>query len=222
MQFAYQFPDTSSGSVLVASGGLGAEVSIVLRAATLPGAELSCRCSRSAGRAAPARRSAAARRARAAPRRRHREIARGFASLADPEAPRGLPPHGRARSSTRRPARRAPATASTSPSGADADRLGRARPRSSRSRTAAGPHEAMPGSRLDVFEDAGHFPHLDRPLPLPGADQVRQGDEAGTPGQTKEIRDLAGRTPRPGRPDGRGGAPGAQRNAFMRRARAPK
>ena len=25
-------------------------------------------------------------------------------------------------------------------------------------------HEAMPGSRLEIFDDAGHFPHLDDPL----------------------------------------------------------
>jgi hypothetical protein len=24
----------------------------------------------------------------------------------------------------------------------------------------------MPGSRFTVFDDAGHFPHLDRPLPF--------------------------------------------------------
>ena len=39
MQFAYQFPDRLERLVLVDSGGLGEEVSLVLRAATLPGAE---------------------------------------------------------------------------------------------------------------------------------------------------------------------------------------
>src|SRR3954470_11305002 len=39
MQFAYQFPDRVQRLALVDSGGLGAEVSLVLRAATLPGAE---------------------------------------------------------------------------------------------------------------------------------------------------------------------------------------
>jgi pimeloyl-ACP methyl ester carboxylesterase len=39
MQFAYQFPERVERLVLVDSGGLGAEVSLVLRAATLPGAE---------------------------------------------------------------------------------------------------------------------------------------------------------------------------------------
>jgi pimeloyl-ACP methyl ester carboxylesterase len=40
MQFAYQFPDATERLVLVASGGLGPEVSPVLRAAALPGADL--------------------------------------------------------------------------------------------------------------------------------------------------------------------------------------
>ena len=39
MQFAYQFPDRMERLVLVDSGGLGEEVSLALRAATLPGAE---------------------------------------------------------------------------------------------------------------------------------------------------------------------------------------
>jgi pimeloyl-ACP methyl ester carboxylesterase len=40
MQFAYQFPERLDRLVLVDSGGLGSEVSLVLRAATLPGAEV--------------------------------------------------------------------------------------------------------------------------------------------------------------------------------------
>ncbi|MBA2725280.1 MAG: alpha/beta fold hydrolase, partial [Actinobacteria bacterium] len=39
MQFAYQFPERCSRLVLVSSGGLGPEVTPLLRAATLPGAE---------------------------------------------------------------------------------------------------------------------------------------------------------------------------------------
>ena len=42
---------------------------------------------------------------------------------------------------------------------ADADRLGRATTRSSRSSTAPAAHEAMPGSRFVVFPGAGHMPH---------------------------------------------------------------
>ena len=40
LQFAYQFPEYCERLVLVSSGGLGREVSPVLRAATLPGSEL--------------------------------------------------------------------------------------------------------------------------------------------------------------------------------------
>jgi pimeloyl-ACP methyl ester carboxylesterase len=40
MQFTYQFPQRVSGLVLVASGGLGREASVFLRAASLPGAEV--------------------------------------------------------------------------------------------------------------------------------------------------------------------------------------
>jgi pimeloyl-ACP methyl ester carboxylesterase len=39
MQFAYQFPERMERLVLVDSGGLGREVNVALRAATLPGAE---------------------------------------------------------------------------------------------------------------------------------------------------------------------------------------
>ncbi len=39
MQFSYQFPERLDRLVLVDSGGLGSEVSLALRAATLPGAE---------------------------------------------------------------------------------------------------------------------------------------------------------------------------------------
>lgn len=40
MQFAYQHPDYVQRLVLIASGGLGPDVGLLLRAATLPGAEL--------------------------------------------------------------------------------------------------------------------------------------------------------------------------------------
>ena len=39
MQLAYQFPERVERLALVSSGGLGREVGLVLRAATLPGAE---------------------------------------------------------------------------------------------------------------------------------------------------------------------------------------
>ena len=40
MQLSYQFPELAERLVLVSSGGLGSEVSLILRAAALPGSEL--------------------------------------------------------------------------------------------------------------------------------------------------------------------------------------
>lgn len=40
MQFAYQFPERMERMVLVSAGGLGRDVNLALRAATLPGSEL--------------------------------------------------------------------------------------------------------------------------------------------------------------------------------------
>jgi len=54
MQFAYQFPEITERLVLVSSGGLGPEVSPVLRAAALPGAGLFIAATATAGRSAGA------------------------------------------------------------------------------------------------------------------------------------------------------------------------
>jgi len=59
MQFAYQFPERIERLVLVSSGGLGRQVSPVLRAVALPGAELGCRCSSPSRSSPPAPPSAA-------------------------------------------------------------------------------------------------------------------------------------------------------------------
>jgi hypothetical protein len=51
-------------------------------------------------------------------------------------------------------------------------------------------HEGMPGSRLEVFEGSGHFPHLDRPLRFA---RLLSGFVAGTDGarlDTKMMREL--------------------------------
>jgi pimeloyl-ACP methyl ester carboxylesterase len=52
MQFAYQFPEITERLVLVSSGGLGPEVSPVLRAAALPGASLFIAATAGPGRTA--------------------------------------------------------------------------------------------------------------------------------------------------------------------------
>ena len=43
MQFGYLFPERVKRLVLVSSGGLGRELSLLLRAAALPGASWCCR-----------------------------------------------------------------------------------------------------------------------------------------------------------------------------------
>ena len=95
MQFAYQFPERVERLVLVSSGGLGREVHLILRAATLPGSSSSCRCSRrrwlrTTGGAvgATARPPRAARRARTSPGSRA-----GIASLDDADARARVRPH---------------------------------------------------------------------------------------------------------------------------------
>jgi pimeloyl-ACP methyl ester carboxylesterase len=87
MQAAYQFPEYVERLVLVSSGGLGREVSPILRAASLPGSELvlsliardwAVRAGDAVGRAAD--------RVGLRARPDLAEVARGYASLADADA----------------------------------------------------------------------------------------------------------------------------------------
>ncbi|MEN3361330.1 MAG: hypothetical protein V7637_5312 [Mycobacteriales bacterium] len=163
MQFAYQYFEYSERLVLVSSGGLGREVSRALRAATLPGAELvlplitNSRV-RDAG-------VAAARLLRRLPLRPGPSMAeawRGYASLAD---------------SPSRTAFVHTLRSVVEPGGqrvAAADRhylvegwptlivwgaLDTVIPVAH----AHAAHAALPGSQLEIFERARHFPHLDEP-----------------------------------------------------------
>ena len=162
MQFAYQFPERCERLVLVSSGGLGSEVSLLLRAATLPGSELvlpllTHRRIRSAGHTlgATLERLGLGLGADAA------EVLRGLDSLHDPET---------------RAAFLETLRAVVGPGGqkVDArDRLylaeavpslivwGRNDPIIPASHGLAA-HEAMPGSRLELLP-AGHFPQLEEP-----------------------------------------------------------
>ena len=163
MQFAYQFPERCERLVLVSSGGLGREVHPLLRAATLPGSELVLPLL-TQPRVARRRRGASAGRSASAPAGRHR------------------PRRGRARlrlARRRRGARGVPATmrAVLDPGGQRVSALDRlylaeAVPtlivwgeRDPIIPVAHGraAHEAMPGSRLEIFDGVGHFPQLERP-----------------------------------------------------------
>jgi pimeloyl-ACP methyl ester carboxylesterase len=164
MQFAYQFPERCERLVLVSSGGLGAEVHVLLRAATLPGSEFVLPLL-----AHPRVVEVASLVPRALgwlglrTRVDLEEMARGYQSLSNAEARsafihtlRGVidPTGQRINASDRL------YLASKMPSlivWGCRDRIipvEHARPA----------HEAMPGSGLELFDDAGHFPHLDDPL----------------------------------------------------------
>ena len=158
MQFAYQFPARVERLVLVSSGGLGSEVSIALRAATLPGADY----------VLPVLASAILRRTGAAtgrvigrlglqPSPDLRGLAEGFDSLGDADARRAFLHTARAvmdSSGQRVNAEDRLYLTRHMPSlivWGDRDRMIPVQ----HGRRA---HQLMPGSRLEVFEGAGHFP----------------------------------------------------------------
>jgi pimeloyl-ACP methyl ester carboxylesterase len=163
MQLAYQFPERCERLVLVDSGGLGRELNLVLRAATLPLSEVVLPLLASArllgvGRAVGGffgRLGLHAGTDMA-------ELARGHASLEDPEA-RAAFVHT-LRTIVDPLGQRVNAT----------DRLYLAenipfmivwgeRDPIIPVEHGLSAHELVPSSRLELFEDAGHFPHLDEP-----------------------------------------------------------
>jgi pimeloyl-ACP methyl ester carboxylesterase len=163
MQLAYQFPERCERLVLVSSGGLGREVHILLRAAALPGSEwvlpvIAGPKLRDAGGAIGGLLARLG--LRAGPDLA--EFARGYGSLADMEARqafihtlRAVIDPGGQRVSAR-------------------DRLYLAvemptlivwgeRDPIIPVRHGDEAQAEMPGSRLELFPGAGHFPHLDDP-----------------------------------------------------------
>ena len=83
MQFAYQFPERTERLVLVSSGGLGREVHLLLRAASLPGADyvLPALTSRPARRRSAAGSAGCSAASGSQPGGDVGVLARGFASL---------------------------------------------------------------------------------------------------------------------------------------------
>jgi pimeloyl-ACP methyl ester carboxylesterase len=164
MQLAYQFPEHCERLVLVGSGGLGREITPLLRAATLPGAELVLPLlvddrvlgiGRGVGRLLGR-----------VGLRVHTdlgEVLRGHASLAD----------GEARAAFLHTLRTIVDPMGQRVDASDRLYLAQAIPfllvwggrdpiiPVEHAYTA---HRLVPGSRLEVFPDAGHFPHLDDPL----------------------------------------------------------
>src|SRR6478736_976610 len=85
MQFSYQFPEATERLVLVSSGGLGPEVSLILRAAALPGAELFIGATAAAGATVGSKLARALAVVGVRPSADVAEIARGYAGLVDRE-----------------------------------------------------------------------------------------------------------------------------------------
>ncbi|HEV3231190.1 MAG TPA: alpha/beta fold hydrolase [Candidatus Dormibacteraeota bacterium] len=163
MQFAYQFPERLERLVLVGSGGLGQEVSPLLRALTLPGAEylLPLGCQPRLQRAALAATGWIGRLG-VRPSPAVEEIWEGYVSLGSPEG----------RQAFLHTLRAVVDVAGQRVSASDRLYLTRAVPTllvwgeddriipAAHGRAA---HRAMPGSRLEVYAGVGHFPHRERP-----------------------------------------------------------
>ncbi len=164
MQFAYQFPAHTERLALVASGGLGEEVNAVLRAATLPGSELVLPLITKAWVTGTGRRVAGWLDALGLqPSADIAEIARGYASLADPDARQAFLHTARSvidHRGQRVSARDRLYLAADVPSLIVWGERDRIIPCAHGRRAAA----EMEGARFELFEGAGHFPHLDDPI----------------------------------------------------------
>jgi pimeloyl-ACP methyl ester carboxylesterase len=163
MQFAYQFPERVGRLALISSGGLGRRVNGLLRAATFPGAELVLpvlaghhvlSAGRSVGRALS--------RMRVPLGNDVIEMARGHASLGDPQS----------RTAFVHTLRASVDVGGQRVQGVDRLYLAAELPLlivwGARDRIipvdhGRRAHELVPGSRFELFERAGHFPHLDEP-----------------------------------------------------------
>jgi pimeloyl-ACP methyl ester carboxylesterase len=164
MQFAYEYPPFAERLVLVSSGGIGREVHGLLRAATLPGSELVLpvlASNRVLGLGAAVGQLLDRIGLRAGPD--VAEMARGYGSLADAGARQAfihtlravIDPTGQRVSAIDRLY-----LTSMLPSLVIWGRRDPLIP----VEHAEIAHKAMPGSRLVLFDDSGHFPQLHEPV----------------------------------------------------------
>jgi pimeloyl-ACP methyl ester carboxylesterase len=163
MQFAYQFPERMGRMVLVNSGGIGREVNPILRAAALPGAELVLpfMFSPTLHDAALKVRNAIGR-IGLQPNADIDGVSEGFASLTEADARRAflntvrsvIDVGGQKVSASDR--LYLAADVPTMIVWGEKDRIIPVE-------HASAAHEMMPGSRLELFPDAGHFPFNDDP-----------------------------------------------------------
>lgn len=163
LQFAYQFPERCERLVLVDSGGFGREVTWVLRFLALPGAEHFVRWAFASWvRATLSAIGAGLVRlgARATPSRQ--EMWRSYASLADADSRRAF---FRSLRNVIEPGGQALSVSSHLPSIRSIPAFilwGASDPFIPVSHAHAA-HHALPGSRVLVFDDVGHYPHCEAP-----------------------------------------------------------
>ena len=163
MQFAYQFPELTQRLVLVASGGLGHDVTLVLRAATLPGTALALRVA--AAITPDWLTKLALRLVRKVPTVSPAEIdglADAFDALADHDARKAFT--DTVRGALNWSGQRLDGTERLYLL-ADTPVLLVAGNRDSVipfAHTLAA-HDVLPGSRLEIFDTSGHFPHVEQP-----------------------------------------------------------
>ncbi len=162
MQLAYQFPELAERLVLVASGGLGPEVSPVLRAAALPGADVFIAATAGIGRRSGPVVGRGLAFVGLRPTVDVEAVARGYASLADRD---------------RRAAFLATLRSVIDSRGQRVDARDRlylaaavpvmliwgSRDPIIPVRHGERAHEAIPGSRLEIFRGVGHLPQLEAP-----------------------------------------------------------
>ena len=164
MQFFYLFPERVERLVLVSSGGLGREVNLLLRSATLPGAEqvLSVLAS------APvlSRVEALGRGASKVGWRPGADIGaiwRGFSSLGDHGSRRAFLATTRAVIDIGGQTITAHDHLEGAATHPDPDRVGNEGPDDPGRARAQRRSDELPDCRVELFEGAGHFPHLDDP-----------------------------------------------------------
>jgi pimeloyl-ACP methyl ester carboxylesterase len=163
MQLAYQFPERCERLVLVSSGGLGREVNPLLRMLSLPGSEavLQLACSDPVQRTL-ARTADVASRFGVQPRPVSAELWRSYTSLGDRETRRAFLRTLRAvidRSGQAVSAANRLHLAEEMPTliiWGNADKIIPVE-------HAYEAHAAIEGSRLEIFDDVGHYPHVEAP-----------------------------------------------------------
>ncbi len=162
MQFSYQFPEMTERLVLTSSGGLGLEVSPVLRAAALPGAGLFLSATAETTRRASGVATRLLRVTRTSPKPGLQEFARGYASLADADRRTaflatvrsvvGLGGQSVRAGNRFYLAEHMPVLLIW---GAEDPIIPIAHARAT--------HDLMPHSKLEIFEHVGHFPQVEAP-----------------------------------------------------------